>query len=130
MTEEGPGADDTGPSSAGWGPILRCLVTPLKVVYGLGFAALLLPLGPEGDRTVRRHPWVSYAIVLLCVAGFQYQLLAEPGAAWKEAHGKRVAALTGYLREHPCVQAPRDVTDLGDFGPLKALREERTRACA
>jgi membrane associated rhomboid family serine protease len=130
MTEEGPGADDSGPSSAGWGPILRFLVTSLKVVYALRFAALLLPLGPEGDRTVRRHPWVSYAIVLLCVAGFQYELLAEPGARWKEAYAKSVAALTEYLREHPCVQAPRDVADLGDSGALKGLREERARACA
>lgn len=126
-----PAAPDADPSGATtFLELLWWLRHPLKVVYGLGFAALTLPLGPEGDRSVRRHPWVSYAVVLLCFAGFQYQLLAEPGAEWEQAHEEIQTATDDFLLEHPCLPAPRDLSDHWRRPDSRELIEKRNRACA
>lgn len=124
------GARERGHGGSALPELLRWLSHPLKIVYGLGFAALTLPLGPDGDRSVRRHPWVSYGVVLLCFAGFQYQLLARPGTEWEEAHAEKQAAVVALLRASPCLPAPRDITDRWYRPEVLELREELARACA
>ena len=109
---------------------LRYLAYPLKAIYGLFFAAVTFPLGPDGDRSVRRHPWVSYAIVLLCFAGFQYQLVGEPGPEWLKAHQESWDAVEELLLEYPCLPAPRDLTDLRRSPEARELLQERARRCA
>jgi len=65
----------------------------------------LFPLGAE-DRLVRRHPWVTYSIIGVCVAVFQLQLLTEPGPEWRwQVHHAWTDAVT-YAVEHPYLKTP------------------------
>lgn len=66
---------------------------------------LLIPIGQE-NRTVRRHPLVSYGIIALNVAAFLACLAASPGADWTREMDARWREMIVYLIEHPYLELP------------------------
>lgn len=79
------------------------------LVDGLGafavFSAFVVPLGPS-DREVRRQPWVTYGVVLLCLLVFHIQLLLQPGPGRRGDFQTAWAAAVEYAVEHPYLALP------------------------
>ncbi len=82
-----------------WSPVFRWLVR-----FGLHGITLLgclaVPIGPE-DRSVRRRPWVTYAVAGLCLAVFLLQLILAPGPGWDTELARARREATAYAYEHP-----------------------------
>ncbi|MHB0968293.1 MAG: tetratricopeptide repeat protein [Thermoanaerobaculia bacterium] len=67
----------------------------------------LIPIGRD-DAVIRRHAWVSYTIMALCIAAYIAFNLAVAGAIERRLEAKLDDALA-YLVEHPYLEIPPDV---------------------
>jgi membrane associated rhomboid family serine protease len=83
----------------------------------------LLPIGRD-DAVIRRHAWVSYAIMALCIVAYIAFNLAVAGAAERRLDAKLDDAIA-YLVEHPYLDIPPDVAKflppraIGNFDAIK-----------
>jgi membrane associated rhomboid family serine protease len=82
---------------------------------------MLLPIGHDSGK-VRRHPWVTYALMAGCIAVF---LVTDTQKGKIELqHNRRMSQALQHLGEHPYLQPPDALSEL--LGP--ELAEERRAA--
>jgi membrane associated rhomboid family serine protease len=70
---------------------------------------LIIPLGNE-NNTVRRHPWVTYALLALNVAVSILTAVAGPGVKMRQHFNTKMEEIGGFLNERPYLKLPRDLT--------------------
>jgi len=105
--------------------VRRCLgraVGWLPAIAGLALPGSVLPIGLE-DTRVRRHPWVTYSVILLCFAVFQAQLLSKPGEDWDKAFDAKWEEHWDYFGEHPYLQISRFMFDRLSSRQWNAVKE-------
>jgi membrane associated rhomboid family serine protease len=69
---------------------------------------MLIPIGQE-DSTVRRHPWVTYALLALNTFFFLVTSAAGPGVAWRNAVMSKINDMVAYFNERPYLELPPDL---------------------
>jgi membrane associated rhomboid family serine protease len=83
---------------------------------------LLIPIAQE-ENTVRRTPWVSFALIGLCFAVF---LLGEAAGDAESEWEHRFGAFIDYLGDHPYLSPPPEIRGLMSEGFDEALEEARS----
>ena len=86
---------------------------------------MLIPIGQE-ESTVRRHPWVSYGLILANVALFVVTAVSGPGSQWTARVTAKLGEITTFLERHPYLELP----DLAEFCDAKCQREAAARRAA
>ena len=104
---------------AGARPAFKWVLRAFRNGLALFFAGFSWPLGPE-DRVVRRQPWVTFAIIGLCVAVFQLQLILEPGPGWRRECDSAWKEVVAYAGERPYLRVPPEFA--GAVGRERARR--------
>ncbi len=84
---------------------------------------MIIPIGPE-DTSVRRLPWVTITIMILCVAVFLMTLPVKKRIAQKA--GAELSQAVRYYMEHPYLEPPSELKRILGSGNKEkdaALRE-------
>lgn len=87
---------------------------------------MLLPIGQE-ENQVRRHPWVSYALIGLNIVVFLLLLPLQPGPEWARELDSKWEEMIGYLAERPYLALPPILADRCGKSCEAELEEMRQR---
>ena len=93
---------------------------------------MLIPIGQE-DSTVRRHPWVTYALLAANTLFFLVTSATGPGMAWRNAVMAKINDMVTYFNERPYLELPAEVEAQRkafarrSVRPADALVEEQQR---
>lgn len=85
---------------------------------------LLIPIGLKQDE-VRRHPWVSYAIIAANVAVFLLLQLAWLGSDVADRFREKGEKVVEYLFERPYLKIPEELAPLCDERFLASINRAR-----
>jgi membrane associated rhomboid family serine protease len=90
---------------------------------------MLIPIGPE-DSTVRRHPWVTYALLAANTLFFLVTSATGPGVAWRHAVMAKIDDMVAYFNERPYLELPPALAALCRDKECQAAVEEQRKAFA
>jgi membrane associated rhomboid family serine protease len=90
---------------------------------------MLIRIGPE-DSTVRRHPWVTYALLAANTLFFLVTSATGPGVAWRHAVMAKIDDMVAYFNERPYLELPPDLAILCADKECRAAVEEQRKAFA
>jgi hypothetical protein len=85
---------------------------------------VLIPIGQE-DATVRRHPWVSYSLIVLNIFVFAMTTLTGPGEAWRTQINEKVREIVQYFQPRPYLELPPVLAELCKEDCRKGLEQQR-----
>jgi membrane associated rhomboid family serine protease len=84
---------------------------------------MLIPIGQE-DNEVRRHPWVSYTLILLNFLFFLAAINYDSG--WFEGYSDKVEEVFSYVVEHPYLEVPPIMEQFLSEEDTRYLDEQRS----
>src|SRR6187549_728921 len=90
---------------------------------------MLIPIGQE-DATVRRHPWVTYALLAANTLFFLITSATGPGVAWRHAVMAKIDDMVAYFNERPYLELPPSLAALCSDKECQAAVEEQRKAFA
>ncbi|PYQ30668.1 MAG: hypothetical protein DMF56_07620 [Acidobacteria bacterium] len=89
---------------------------------------LLIPIGRD-DAEIRRHAWVSYAIIAMNVLAFAFTFFGEQSTTASQVNLEWQKTLEYYFR-HPYLQTPAPMTDLVRADVIRYIESNRTNVAA
>jgi membrane associated rhomboid family serine protease/Tfp pilus assembly protein PilF len=89
---------------------------------------LLLPIGRD-DAEIRRHAWVSYAIIAINVLAFAFTFLSAQSASVSEINLEWRKALE-YHFLHPYLQTPAAMADVVQPNVIRYIQSNRVNVAA
>jgi hypothetical protein len=90
---------------------------------------MLIPIGQE-DATVRRHPWVTYALLAANTLFFLVTSATGPGVAWRHAVMSKIDEMVTYFNARPYLELPPDLAVLCRDAECQAEVEAQRKAFA
>src|SRR6185503_105214 len=70
---------------------------------------MLLPIGQE-DSTVRRWPWVTFALIAFNAFFFIITVVTGPGTRWERQVREKIREIALYLGQRPYLELPGSIT--------------------
>lgn len=89
---------------------------------------LLLPIGRD-DAEIRRHAWVSYAIIAINVLVFAFTFFSERSATANDINLEWQKTLVYYF-QHPYLQTPPAMVDLVRADVIRYIHSNRANVAA
>jgi membrane associated rhomboid family serine protease len=90
---------------------------------------MLIPIGQE-DSTVRRQPWVTYALLATNVLFFLITSATGPGTAWRNAVMAKIDEMVTYFNQRPYLELPPELAALCTDKECQAEIAEQRQAYA